>query len=105
MVSYVLNTILAFVAAVTMIFCLGNIDEVLAAPSPYVQVFLNSTGSKAATVIMVAPIILSFISAMISEIATASRQLWSFARDGGLPFGEYLEPVSQTAPLSAMFWP
>ncbi|KAK0769731.1 hypothetical protein LTR75_018047 [Friedmanniomyces endolithicus] len=26
-------------------------------------------------------------------LATASRQLWSFARDGGLPFSKFLEPV------------
>ena len=85
---------MAFIAAVTMIFCLGNVDEVLAAPSPFVEVFLNSTGSKAGTVILIVPIILAFCSALISEVATASRQLWSFARDGGLPGGHILEPVS-----------
>lgn len=96
MVSYVINTLMAFIAAVTMIFCLGDIDDVVNAPSPFIAVFLNSTGSRPATVIMVVPIILSFVAALINEVATASRQLWSFARDGGFPFGQYIEPVSHT---------
>lgn len=37
--------------------------------------------------------VLCFMSALISEVATASRQLWSFARDGVLPFSELLGPV------------
>ena len=84
---------MAFVAAITMIFCIGNVDDVLNSASPFVAVFLNSTGSKAGTVILIVPIILAFCSALISEVATASRQLWSFARDGGLSGGHYLEPV------------
>lgn len=45
--------------------------------------------------LMVVPIILTFFSALINEVATASRQLWSFARDGGIPFASFLEPVSK----------
>lgn len=92
--GYGFNTILSFVAAVTVIFCVGDVDSVLTSFSPFTQVFLNSAGSKAGTVLLIVPIIIAFVSAMISEIATASRQLWSFARDGGLPGGHWLEPVS-----------
>lgn len=95
-----MNTSLAFIAAVTMIFCLGDIDSVLESFSPFVQIFLNSTGSKAGSVLLTVPMILSFVSALITEVATASRQLWSFARDGGLPVGHLLVPVSPLA-LSA----
>jgi amino acid transporter len=87
-----------------MCFCIGDVNEVLSAPSPFVQVFLNSTGSKAGTVILLVPIILAFMSALISEIATASRQLWSFARDGGLPGGHYLEPVPDAETPRRAVW-
>ena len=95
MTSFAFNALLAFIAAITLIYCAGDTNSLFANPNqaPFVQLFLNSTQSKAATVIMVVPIILCFYSALISEVATASRQLWSFARDGGLPFGDFLEPV------------
>lgn len=50
------------------------------------------------------PIILGFMSALISEIATASRQLWSFARDGGLPGGHWLEPVPDAETPRRAVW-
>jgi len=42
---------------------------------------------------MVAIIIITLVCAVISEIATASRQIWSFARDKGLPFSSFLSKV------------
>lgn len=42
---------------------------------------------------MVAIIIIALVCAVIAEIATASRQIWSFARDGGLPFSPFLSKV------------
>ena len=95
MTAYIFNTILAFVIAITMIFCLGDINDVFANPyqAPFMAIFLNSTKSQAGTVILTVPIILCFFSALISEVATASRQLWAFARDGGLPFSAALETV------------
>ena len=97
MVAYGFNAALAFIAGVTLIFCAGNISDILSDPNqlPYIMIFLNSTNIKAGTVIMVVPIILCFMSALISEVATASRQLWAFARDGGMPFSAHLEPVSE----------
>ncbi len=104
MTAYGVNAIMAFIAAITMIFCIGDVDAVLASPSPFVAVFLNSTGSKAGTIILIVPIILAFCSALISEVATASRQLWSFARDGGLPGGHYLEPVPDAETPRRAVW-
>lgn len=89
------NAILAFVMAVTLIFCIGDIDKVLAETSitPFVVIFYNSTQSKAGTVVMVLPVIITFWAALVSQLATASRQLWAFARDGGVPWSPYLAPV------------
>lgn len=55
-----------------MIFCAGNINEVLAETSltPFVVIFFNSTRSKAGTVVMILPIILALYSALISQVAT-----------------------------------
>ena len=42
---------------------------------------------------MAAIIVIALVCAVIAEIATASRQIWSFARDKGLPFSPFLSKV------------
>ncbi|KAK5127758.1 hypothetical protein LTR85_004874 [Meristemomyces frigidus] len=95
MTAFGTNAVLAFIMAVTLVFCVGDVDAVTAETSltPFVVIFYNSTKSKAGTVVMVMPVILTFWSALVSQLATASRQLWAFARDGGIPWAPYLAPV------------
>ena len=95
MIAFGTNSILAFIMAVTLIFCVGDVDQVTAETSltPFVVIFYNSTKSKAGTVVMVMPVILTFWAALVSQLATASRQLWAFARDGGIPWAHLLAPV------------
>ncbi len=38
-------------------------------------------------------IVVTLLCSVIAEIAAASRQIWSFARDGGLPFSGFLSKV------------
>ncbi|KAI7204568.1 amino acid transporter-like protein [Hortaea werneckii] len=89
------NACLGLLVILTLAFCSGNIEEVLQTRTgePFVQIFYNATGSKAASSVMVAIVIILLISCCFSEVATASRQLWSFARDKGLPASSWLEQV------------
>ena len=59
MASSAFNGILAFVTVITMIFCLGNQEEILSNPlqTPFLLVFVNSTGSNAAAVALTVPIV------------------------------------------------
>ncbi|KAK4496526.1 hypothetical protein PRZ48_012506 [Zasmidium cellare] len=86
------NAIMCLVMGTTLIFCLGDIDDVLASPTgqPFIQVFKNATQSNAGTTVMTSIIVIMLVSATISEVATASRQLWAFARDRGLPASTWL---------------
>ena len=43
---------------------------------------------------MTAIVIIMLSACAVSEVAAASRQIWSFARDGGLPFHSWLSKVS-----------
>ncbi|KAK0887491.1 hypothetical protein LTR02_017174, partial [Friedmanniomyces endolithicus] len=106
MTSCALSGILAFIVGITIIFCLGNLEEVLSNPNqaPFITVLLYLTGNRAATVALYVPIVLCFMSALISKVATASRQLWSFARDGSLPFSKFLEPVPDAEVLRRAVW-
>ena len=81
--SFCFNGVLGFIMAVTICFTVGNVEEVLASPtaSPIIAVFFNTTQSYAGTSILTVVIVLTLTAAAIAEVATASRQLWSFARD------------------------
>jgi amino acid transporter len=99
MTAVVVNATLGFVMLVTICFTLGDINNILASATgyPFIQVFYNTTGSYAATNAMTAILIVTLTASTITEVATASRQLWSFARDNGVPFAEFFGYVSEEA--------
>lgn len=82
--------------AITMCFCIGDIEEVIESPTgfPSIEVFHNATKSYAATNVMVALVIITITASCMSGLATSSRQLWSFARDKGVPFSNWFAYVS-----------
>jgi len=84
-----------FIMMITYCFTLGDPGAILdtATGYPMIQAFYNATNSKAGTSIMVAVIVVNVTSSCISTLATVSRQSWSFARDGGLPFSGFIGQV------------
>ncbi|MCJ1405363.1 hypothetical protein MMC11_008590 [Xylographa trunciseda] len=90
-----INGILGFVMLLTFCFTLGDIDSILTTNLgfPFIQVFFNSTESYTGTTILVVIVLVTITSSAISTIGTASRQLWSFARDNGLPFSPFFARV------------
>ena len=96
-----LNAILGYITIFTLCFTVTDPQALLDSDTgyPFIQLLYNVTKSHTGTDIMVAIVIITLISAVISEIATASRQIWSFARDNGLPFSPSLQKVS-TSPTS-----
>ncbi|KAK3675512.1 hypothetical protein LTR78_004595 [Recurvomyces mirabilis] len=106
MISYAVNAAMGFIAGVTVIFCAGDLDEVLSngTQAPFVTIFYNSTQSKVGTVLMLLPFILCFLSSQISETATACRQIWAFARDDGLPWSHKLKDVPDAETPQTALW-
>lgn len=94
--TLILNGLTGLAMIVTYAFCVGNIDQVLASSTgfPFIQVFLNATGSVRATTAMTALMMVLQFCASISNVATSSRQLYAFARDDGLPYSKFLCHVS-----------
>ena len=80
---------------VTLVFCLGDLDNAInsATGQPYVQVLLNATQSTGATIALTVVMLILLISCAVNTATTSSRQLWSFARDGGPPFSAWLSRV------------
>ena len=94
--SVILNVTLVFTVIITICFTLGNADEVLASPTGYafIQIFYKATGSYAGASVMTFIIIFMLSVCAVSEAAACSRQIWSFARDKGLPGHSWLAKVS-----------
>ncbi|CAK4030818.1 Choline transport [Lecanosticta acicola] len=90
--TLVLNGITGLVMSITFAYCIGPLD---AAAMPqynfaFIGTFYNATRSHAGATVMTCVIMaLTFCSA-ISNVAAASRQMFAFARDGGLPFARVL---------------
>ena len=94
-ITLIVNGLLGFGMLVATLFCMGNIEAALESPTgyPFMQIFLSATNSTGGTTLMVCiPLLLSF-AAIFGQFASASRQMWSFARDNGLPFSTRLSLV------------
>jgi choline transport protein len=80
---------------VTLVFCLGDLDAAINSPigQPYVEVVLNATQSTGATIALTVVMFVLLVSCAVNTVTTSSRQLWSFARDGGPPFSGWLSRV------------
>ena len=74
---------------------MGPLDTALNSSTgyPFINIFFNITQNLAATSIMASVIIICETAAAIAALAAASRQLWSFARNHGLPFSHFFAPV------------
>lgn len=99
--SILLNGVLGFALLVAILFCLGNIDDALATPTgfPFIEIFLQATNSVGGATGMTGIILILLVAAAIGIMATASRLLWSFARDGGVPFSNYIKRVHKGTAL------
>lgn len=98
------NGFLGFLMVITLIFTMGDLEQLLETPTgfPFIQVFYNATGSKAGTTVMSLLIVIALFASEIACVATASRQLWSFARDSGVPFSSVIRKVRCRPPQSLL---
>ncbi|KAE8146687.1 amino acid/polyamine transporter I [Aspergillus avenaceus] len=96
MASVGVNGVLGLITVVTLCFTMGDVDSILSSETgfPFIQIFFNTTENYAATNTMTAILIVTLTASTITEVATASRQLWSFARDRGLPFSSFFAYVT-----------
>ncbi|KAL9091371.1 MAG: hypothetical protein Q9159_001455 [Coniocarpon cinnabarinum] len=103
--SFVLNTLMGFGMMIAMCFCIGSLDDAINADEPFVNAFLNGTGSPAAATGLTFILLLILGCSNVTCIATESRQMWAFARDNGMPFSRWIAKVSKRfqVPLNAIW--
>ncbi|KAJ4294247.1 hypothetical protein N0V90_007937 [Kalmusia sp. IMI 367209] len=105
--TWVGNGLFGWIMAITFSFCVTDIMSVLMTPLgvAYMQVFLNTTGSIAGATVLTVMMLTIAVFACVAVMATNSRQLFSFARDKGLPFSTVLGKVSPRfeIPVNAVY--
>lgn len=92
--SYLIGSLSGLVMLITFCFCLQTDALDSATGFPFMAVYQTSTGSAGGAIALtVIIIVLTFFSAT-NFMASASRQTYAFARDGGLPFSATIAKVS-----------
>lgn len=97
MYTIVINGVLALATIIAMLFCLDDIGTALEAADtmfyPFLQIFFAAVKSRAGACMMAGIILGLAIASSVGIYASASRLMWSFARDRGLPFSQKLTKV------------
>lgn len=100
--SIILNGALGFGFLIAVLFSMGDMYAALGTKTgyPIIEIFYQATNSKMAVNLMISGIIFSAITSTWGNLAAASRIIWAFCRDNGLPYSSYFSHVRQISPLS-----
>ncbi|CAG8888818.1 unnamed protein product [Penicillium egyptiacum] len=96
--SVVINGVIGLVYAIVLLFSLGDLESLLQSKTgfPFMQLFLNITGSPAGASVLALCITLVAMAANAACVTSTSRTAWAFARDSGLPASGFFAEVSPT---------
>lgn len=94
--TLIINGTSGLIMLITYAFFIQDIDYILEPQHgfPFIPVFVNATQSVAGATGMTSIMLAMQACACISNVATTSRQMYAFARDGGLPFSSFFSKVN-----------
>ncbi|KAJ6093589.1 hypothetical protein N7486_008878 [Penicillium sp. IBT 16267x] len=105
--AVIMGAVTGFCFILTLCFCMGDIDSTANSTTgvPVIQIFYDSTQSKAGTCILASLMTVIIIVTSVSLVAEGSRSVYAFARDHGLPFSRVWSKVEpkQKIPVYAIF--
>ncbi|CAI7615691.1 unnamed protein product [Penicillium glandicola] len=98
--SVMIGAVTGLLFLLTLCFCMGDIEATANSSTgvPVIQIFYDSTQSKAGTCVLASMITVIIMVTSISLVAEGSRSVYAFARDHGLPFSglwSQVEPRKQ----------
>ncbi|KAF5021739.1 hypothetical protein F66182_6189 [Fusarium sp. NRRL 66182] len=92
--AVVMGAISGFIFLVAALFCIQDISAVLNPSTGFAFIELTqSTVGLTGGAVLIALFIFNGFGQGVSIVTSASRMTWSFARDRGLPFGDYFAYV------------
>jgi choline transport protein len=97
-VSILINGITGFAMLIAILYCIGDIDAAMNTPTgyPFIEIFTQATSSIIGGTALSACLVVMFFCATLTVLATASRQLWAFARDRAIPNAQQVASVNPT---------
>jgi choline transport protein len=86
-VSILINGTTGFCMLIAILYCIGDIDAALTTPTgyPFIEILTQATRSVRGGTTLSACLLVMFCCSSLTTVATASRQLWAFARDRAVP--------------------
>lgn len=89
------NGALVFGSIIALLYSIGDVDAALNSPTgwPFIEIFYQATQSKGGATAMTSVLIVLIVCATFGYVASASRQLWAFARDRGVPGWQLISRV------------
>ena len=96
----IMNGSIGFGIMIATLFCIGDPNAIAntSYQYPFIAIFVQATKSTGGSAVMVALIILVGLGLDIGIMAAASRMLWSFARDKGVPGWRHISKVPRPFP-------
>ncbi|KAJ5560732.1 Amino acid/polyamine transporter I [Penicillium sp. DV-2018c] len=96
--SVAINGVIGMIYAIVLLFSLGELDSLLQSNTgfPFMQLFLNVTGSPAGASVLSLCIAAIATAANAACVTSTSRTAWAFARDRGLPASGFFSEVNPT---------
>lgn len=93
--SILVNGITGLAYCIVLLYSLGDLNNLLASPTgfPFMQLFLNVTGSQTGATVMTLIICLIAVAANAAGLTSTSRTFWAFARDDAFPCSCYFAHV------------
>ncbi|KAF2004153.1 amino acid transporter-like protein [Amniculicola lignicola CBS 123094] len=90
-----INGAMGFGILLAVLFCMGDPEEAVVSPTgfPFIDIFVYGTGSISGGTGLTAIVLSINIFSVTAVLATASRMLWAFSRENGLPFSNIIARV------------
>ncbi|KAJ5751561.1 amino acid permease [Penicillium odoratum] len=101
MLSVLVNGCLGFGMLLALLFCAGNLEAALNSRTgyPFMEIFYEATNSLAVSLLMCSIVLVFYCCSLMGLLAAASRQIWSFSRDKGVPGWHFWNQVSSSRGL------
>lgn len=102
-----LGAFTGLVFLISVFYCIGDIEATALSPTgvPLLQIFYDSTGSVGGSCVLASMMTVIGFFAANALTAEASRSLYAFARDHGLPFSKIfakVDPIRQVPTYSVL---
>ncbi|KAI0802645.1 amino acid transporter [Xylaria sp. FL0064] len=99
--TILINGSLAFAMIIALMFCLGDLTAAIESADtlfyPFLEIFYQAVNSTTGAGLLAGIVLVLAIASSIGVYATASRMLWSFSRDLGLPLSKHLVKLNKSS--------